>query len=46
MTHISIDAEIGRDTIIHPGVVIEGKTVIGEDCVIGPNSQINDSHNW
>lgn len=43
MTHISIDAEIGRDTIIYPGVVIEGKTVIGEDCVIGPNSQINDS---
>lgn len=43
MTHISIDAEIGRDTIIYPGVVIEGKTVIGEDCIIGPNSQIINS---
>jgi len=39
-THISIEAEIGRDTIIKPGVVIEGHTVIGEDCIIGPNSQI------
>ncbi|NLY80111.1 MAG: bifunctional UDP-N-acetylglucosamine diphosphorylase/glucosamine-1-phosphate N-acetyltransferase GlmU [Lysinibacillus sp.] len=44
MTHISIDAEIGRDTIIYPGVVIEGKTVIGEDCIIGPNSQIHSSN--
>lgn len=43
MTHISIDAEIGRDTVIYPGVVIEGKTVIGEDCLIGPNSQIISS---
>ncbi|MED3662440.1 bifunctional UDP-N-acetylglucosamine diphosphorylase/glucosamine-1-phosphate N-acetyltransferase GlmU [Ureibacillus sp. FSL K6-8385] len=43
MTHISIDAEIGRDTIIYPGVVIEGKSVIGEDCIIGPNSQISNS---
>ncbi|CAM5212484.1 Bifunctional protein GlmU OS=Ureibacillus acetophenoni OX=614649 GN=glmU PE=3 SV=1 [Ureibacillus acetophenoni] len=42
-THISIEAVIGRDTIIKPGVVIEGNTVIGEDCVIGPNSQIVDS---
>jgi bifunctional UDP-N-acetylglucosamine pyrophosphorylase/glucosamine-1-phosphate N-acetyltransferase len=43
MTHISINAEIGRDTVIYPGVVIEGKTVIGEDCLIGPNSQIISS---
>lgn len=42
-THISVDAQIGRDTIIYPGVVIEGKTVIGEDCIIGPNSQIINS---
>jgi len=42
-THISIEAVIGRDTIIKPGVIIEGNTVIGEDCVIGPNSQIVDS---
>lgn len=42
-THISVDAEIGRDTIIQPGVVIEGKTIIGEDCVIGPNSHIIQS---
>jgi bifunctional UDP-N-acetylglucosamine pyrophosphorylase/glucosamine-1-phosphate N-acetyltransferase len=32
--YISAEAQIGRDTIIHPNVTIEGKTVIGEGCVI------------
>ena len=42
-TYISADAEIGRDTVLMPGTVIEGRTVIGEDCLIGPGSQIRDS---
>ncbi|QSB11801.1 bifunctional UDP-N-acetylglucosamine diphosphorylase/glucosamine-1-phosphate N-acetyltransferase GlmU [Lysinibacillus fusiformis] len=42
-THISVDAVIGRDTVIQPGSMIEGATVIGEDCIIGPNTQIIDS---
>lgn len=42
-TVISADAEIGRDTIIQPGVVIDGATSIGEQCVIGPNSHIENS---
>ncbi|MCT6926065.1 bifunctional UDP-N-acetylglucosamine diphosphorylase/glucosamine-1-phosphate N-acetyltransferase GlmU [Metasolibacillus sp.] len=42
-THISADAVIGSDTIILPGTIIEGVTVIGEDCEIGPNSHIIDS---
>lgn len=31
-----IDAEvvIGKDTILHPNVTLEGKTVIGEDCEV------------
>ncbi|WP_044895796.1 bifunctional UDP-N-acetylglucosamine diphosphorylase/glucosamine-1-phosphate N-acetyltransferase GlmU [Bacillus alveayuensis] len=41
-TYISADAEIGRDTVIYPGTIIEGKTMIGEDCVIGPNSEIKN----
>lgn len=39
-TYISIDAEIGRDTIIYPGTNIQGETIIGENCIIGPNSHI------
>lgn len=42
-TSISADAEIGADTIIQPGCVIDGKTVIGSDCLIGPNSHIVNS---
>ena len=42
-TYISADAVIGRDTVIQPGSMIEGVTVIGEDCIIGPNTQIMDS---
>ncbi len=39
---ISPDAEIGCDTQILPGCIIKGKTVIGEGCVIGPNTLIED----
>lgn len=39
-TYIDSDVEIGRDTVIYPGTIIKGKTVIGEDCMIGPNSEI------
>ena len=42
-TYISAAAEIGRDTVLQPGTMIEGHTVIGDKCVIGPNSQIVDS---
>lgn len=42
-TYISAAAEIGRDTLLQPGTMIEGHTVIGEKCTIGPNSQIVDS---
>lgn len=42
-TYISADAKIGRDTILQPGTMIEGDTVIGEECTIGPNSQIVNS---
>lgn len=42
-THISADAVIGRDTVIKPGVMIEGNSVIGEDCIIGPNTSMINS---
>lgn len=42
-TYIGDDVEIGKDTIIYPGNVIEGNTTIGEDCVLYPNSRINNS---
>ncbi|MDU5105145.1 bifunctional UDP-N-acetylglucosamine diphosphorylase/glucosamine-1-phosphate N-acetyltransferase GlmU [Clostridium sp.] len=42
-TYIGDDVEIGRDTIIYPGNVIEGNTKIGEGVMIYPNSRISNS---
>jgi bifunctional UDP-N-acetylglucosamine pyrophosphorylase/glucosamine-1-phosphate N-acetyltransferase len=41
--YISAVAQIGRDTVIHPNVTIEGKTVIGEGCVIRAGARITNS---
>lgn len=35
--------EIGKDTIVHPNCVLQGKTKIGERCVIESNATIVDS---
>lgn len=39
-TYISADAEIGMDTVIYPGTVIEGQTVIGKNVFIGANCRL------
>lgn len=41
--YIEEDVEIGRDTIIYPGVILQGKTVIGENCQILGATRIIDS---
>ncbi|MFP4083220.1 MAG: bifunctional UDP-N-acetylglucosamine diphosphorylase/glucosamine-1-phosphate N-acetyltransferase GlmU [Candidatus Aminicenantes bacterium] len=35
-TWIDLDVKIGRDTILYSSVIIEGKSVIGNQCVIYP----------
>ena len=42
-TYIDTDVEIGADTVIHPGVVIEGHTKIGSACEIQGSVRICDS---
>jgi len=41
--YVSERAKIGRDTTIYPGVVIEGRTEIGDGCVIRSGTRITDS---
>ena len=41
--YVSELATIGRDTIIHPNVVIEGETVIGDGCTVRSGSRISNS---
>ncbi len=42
-TYVSPEAQIGRDTILHPGVVIEGRTVVGEACEICAGVRLTNS---
>ena len=42
-TFIDDTVFIGCDTVIYPYTWLEGSTVIGENCRIGPNSRIADS---
>lgn len=42
-TYIESDVVIGADSIIYPGTILKGNTVIGEDCTIGPQVEITDS---
>lgn len=41
-TYIGVDVEIGEDTTILPGSIIEGKTKIGEECIIGPSTRLTN----
>lgn len=42
-TYIEETVKIGKDTVIYPGVVLQGNTVIGENCEIIGNTRIIDS---
>ncbi|MBC2262004.1 bifunctional UDP-N-acetylglucosamine diphosphorylase/glucosamine-1-phosphate N-acetyltransferase GlmU [Listeria sp. FSL L7-0091] len=42
-TYIDIDVKIGQDTVIEPGVMLRGNTVIGDDCVVTSGSEIVSS---
>jgi bifunctional UDP-N-acetylglucosamine pyrophosphorylase/glucosamine-1-phosphate N-acetyltransferase len=42
-TWIGPDVTVGADTVIHPGVHLEGRTAIGANVVIQPNVRIVDS---
>ena len=42
-TYIDLDVQVGADTVIHPGVAIEGQSRIGAACEIHSNVRIVDS---
>ncbi|MEJ5927537.1 bifunctional UDP-N-acetylglucosamine diphosphorylase/glucosamine-1-phosphate N-acetyltransferase GlmU [Corynebacterium sp. H128] len=39
-TFIDVDVQIGQDVIIHPGTQLRGKTVIGNNVEIGPDTTL------
>ncbi len=42
-TYVSVNANIGKDTVVYPNVSIEGESVIGENCVIRAGTRIANS---
>jgi bifunctional UDP-N-acetylglucosamine pyrophosphorylase/glucosamine-1-phosphate N-acetyltransferase len=42
-TWIGADVVVGADTVLHPGVYLEGRTRIGRNCVINSGVRIVDS---
>jgi len=42
-TYIEASVSIGADTIVYPNTHLYGKTTIGRECAIGPNTIIQDS---
>ena len=43
VTYVDATVSIGRDTVLHPGVRLAGRTVVGEGCVIGTGCQLTDT---
>jgi len=41
--YIESDVEIGQDTLILPNTYLQGKTSIGNNCIIGPDTRIFSS---
>jgi len=39
---IDADVTIGKDTVVYPNVMLEGRTAIGEDCVLRSSSRLTD----
>jgi len=42
-TYVDKMVEVGRDTVLYPNCTLQGRTKMGERCVIEPNSKISDS---
>jgi bifunctional UDP-N-acetylglucosamine pyrophosphorylase/glucosamine-1-phosphate N-acetyltransferase len=41
-TWIDVDVTIGRDTAVQPGTQLLGRTRIGAQCIIGPDTTLSD----
>jgi bifunctional UDP-N-acetylglucosamine pyrophosphorylase/glucosamine-1-phosphate N-acetyltransferase len=41
--YIEPEVTIGKDTVLWPGTYLQGQTQVGEGCVIGPNTIIQES---
>ncbi|MDQ6695141.1 MAG: bifunctional UDP-N-acetylglucosamine diphosphorylase/glucosamine-1-phosphate N-acetyltransferase GlmU [Chloroflexota bacterium] len=41
--YLGVDVHLEPDTVLYPGVILEGHTQVARGCVLGPNTHIIDS---
>ena len=41
-TFIDVTVRIGRDVTLYPGTMLQGSTVVGDECEIGPDTRLVD----
>ena len=41
-TFIDVTVKLGRDVTLYPGTMLEGNTVVGDGCEIGPDTRLDD----
>jgi len=42
-TYVDDTVEVGADTVLYPGVMLEGRTSIGVECVVGAGSHVSQT---
>lgn len=42
-TLVEHEVTVGEDTVLEPGTLLRGRTVVGRDCHLGPFTEITDS---
>ena len=42
-TYVDVDVVVGPDTVIHPSVILEGRTTVGDRCELHAGARIVDS---
>jgi len=42
-TYVDDTVAVGIDTVLHPGVILAGRTTVGAECVVGAGSSVSGS---
>ena len=42
-TYVDDTVTIGMDTVLHPGIILEGRTTIGAECVVSTGCHVSDT---
>ncbi len=41
-TFVDVTVSLGRDVTLYPGTILQGNTIVGDSCEIGPDTRLSD----